>query len=87
MSFTDHEVPVIACPGNQTFDTEPGQAYATVVYTDPQVTDNSGGTPTITCDVESGSQFEIGETNVTCQAEDPSGNLASCSFTVDIKGK
>ena len=87
MSFTDHEAPVIACPGNQTAYTEPGQASATVGFADPRVTDNSGEHLTITCDAESGSQFKIGETNVTCQAEDPSGNLASCSFTVNIEGK
>ena len=72
--FTDQEAPVIACPTNATINTDPSQAYATVVYTDPQVNDNSGQIPRITCDVESGSHFGIGETEVTCQAVDSAGN-------------
>ena len=77
---------MIACPGNQTVNTKPSQAYASVVWTDPQMIDNSGQIPTITCDAESGSQFEIGETEVTCQAVDPTGNQATCIFTVKIEG-
>ena len=38
---------MITCPVNQTFNTQPSKAYATVVWTDPQVTDNSGEIPTI----------------------------------------
>ena len=86
MTFPDKEAPVISCPTNQTIHTDPSQDYATVVYSDPQVTDNSGDTPTITCDVVSGSQFVIGKHEVICQALDPSGNLANCSFTVTIEG-
>ena len=48
--------------------------------------DNSGQIPTMTCDAESGSQFEIGETKVTCQAVDPTGNQATCMFIVKIEG-
>ena len=57
-----------------------------MVWTDPQVTDNSGQIPTITCDTNFGSQFRIGETEVTCQAVDPTGNQATCTFTVKIEG-
>ena len=78
---------MITCPVNQTINTEPSKAYASVSWTDPQVTDNSGQIPTITCDAESGSQFDIGETGVTCQAVDPTGNQETCTFTVKIKGK
>ena len=86
MSFTDNEDPVITCPANQTVNTELSQAHSSAVWADPQVTDNSGQIPTITCDAESGSQFEIGETEVICQAVDPAGNQATCTFTVEIKG-
>ena len=78
---------MIACPDNQTVNTKPSQAYATVVWTNPQVTDNSQQNSTITCDANSGDQFEIGETEVTCQAVDPTGNQAICAFTVMIEGK
>ena len=77
---------MITCPVNQTVNIEASKAYASVSWTDPQVTDNSGQIPTITCDAVSGSQFGIGETEVTCQAVDPRGNQATCTFTVKIKG-
>ena len=57
-----------------------------MVWTDPTASDNSKQTPTVTCSVESASQFEIGETEVICEALDASGNLATCSFKVDVKG-
>ena len=86
MSYTDHEAPVITCPANQTANTNQNQSYAAVLWTDPQVTDNSGQTTTIACDVESGSQFGIGRTKVICRAVDPTGNQATCTFTVEIIG-
>ena len=83
---TDNEAPVIACPANQTVNTELNQMHATVVWTDPQVSDNSRETPTITCDYKSRSNFGIGNTEVLCQAVDPSGNHETCMFTVKIEG-
>ena len=77
---------MITCPVNQTVNTEPSKAYASVSWTDPQVIDNSGQIPTMTCDAESGSQIGIGETEVICEAVDPTGNQATCMFTVKIKG-
>ena len=86
MFSADNEAPVITCPANQTFNNQPGQAHAAVVWTEPQVTDNSGQIPTITCDANSGSQFGIGETEVICRAVDSTGNQATCTFTVKIEG-
>jgi hypothetical protein len=40
----------------------------------------------ITCAPASGTTFAIGTTNVTCMATDASGNRASASFTVTVKG-
>ena len=77
---------MITCPANQTLNSKPSQAYASVIWNDPQVTDNSGQIPTITCDADSGSQFRIGETEVVCQAVDPTGNQATCTFSVKIEG-
>ena len=85
--FTDHENPKITCPVSKTVNTEPRQAYAAVSWTDPQVTDNSGQILTVTCNGVSGSRFEIGETEVSCQAIDLAGNRASCVFLITIKGK
>ena len=58
-----------------------------VVWDKPTATDNSVLTPVVTCDVESGSTFEIGQTQITCEALDGSNNTASCFFTVIIPGK
>ena len=74
------------CPDNKSAAPASGQPTAVVTWNEPQATDNSGLSPTITCIIESGSQFEIGKTEVTCQAVDPSGNQAICAFTVTIEG-
>ena len=86
MTYTDDEAPVLTCPAKQAVNTEPSRSYAKVVWTDPQAIDNSRDLTTITCDFESGSYFEIGETQVTCQAVDPTGNWATCTFDVQTKG-
>ena len=57
-----------------------------MVWTDPQATDNSKELPKTMCNVESGSQFQTGETEVTCQAVDSSGNRANCTFDVQVRG-
>ena len=57
------------------------------VWTGPQANDNAGLPPTITCSLASGSQFEIGQTEVICEARDPSGNEAFCAFTIEVRGK
>ena len=77
---------MITCPANQVLNTDLSQAYATVFWIDPQVTDNSGQIPTMACDVESGSHFGIGETEVICEAVDSTGNKATCTFILTIKG-
>ena len=86
MPSTDQEAPVVACPTSRAVYTDPGQAYATVVYNDLLVNDNSGHIPTITCDVEYGSHFGIGNTDVVCEVVDSLGNQATCTFTVTVEG-
>ena len=79
------EFPTVTfCPNNITATTTSGQLNAVVTWSEPQATDNSGQSPTITCVIETGSQFWIGQTDVTCQVVDPSGNGATCAFTVII---
>ena len=84
---TDNEVPTVTCPTNQTTETDLNQSTAVVVWTTPVVIDNSKLIPKVTCDKENGSHFEIGETEVICQALDLAGNQAMCSFIVDVAGK
>ena len=77
---------MVVCPCNQSLEADIGQSTAAVSWT-VQATDNSGLNPTIICSTDSGSQFEIGITEVVCQALDASGNSASCEFTVQITGE
>ena len=62
------------------------QSTALVTWTDPTATDNSGRNVTITCSVNSKSHFEIGQTDVFCEAQDPYGNNSTCIFTIDVQG-
>ena len=84
---TDTEAPTLICPPNQTLKTDFSKPTAVVVWTDPVSTDNSKLAPIVTCDKENGSQFEIGETEVMCQAFDQAGNRKSCSFIVNNLGE
>ena len=84
----DVEDPVIlSCPANQTMNTVSSQSTAIAVWTDLKATDNSGIAPSINCSFESGSQFEIGQTEVICEARDPSGNHEICTFIIEVTGK
>ena len=85
--ISDTEDPVIYCPANQTVDSASSLSTAVAVWIDPQANDNSGITPTVTCNSDSGSQFQIGQTEVVCVARDPSGNQAICSFIIEVIGK
>ena len=86
--FADTEVPEFeVCPDNQTSDTQPGQAFAVAVWQDPTATDNSGNVPKVTCDPQSESEFTIGQTLVTCEAVDSSGNNKTCDFQITVEGK
>ena len=40
----------------------------------------------IVCSPPSGTNISVGDTDVTCEVFDMSGNKAECSFQVDVKG-
>ena len=67
-------------------ESTPGQPTAVAVY-NPIVSDNSGQSLNVSCNVESGSEFDIGQTDVICEVYDSSGNQARCNFTVEVKGE
>ena len=67
--------------------TDLGQPTAVGVWIYKNAADNSGKNPALTCSSDSGSQFEIGQTEIFCEAWDLSGNHATCTFTVDVRGK
>lgn len=86
LSFTDEQKPTISnCPANITVDTDPGSNGATVTWTEPSASDNSGSV-TLLPNIASGSVFSIGYTDVLYTADDLSGNEEQCSFVVEVIG-
>jgi hypothetical protein len=86
VTVVDNLPPSLSCPGNQAFNaTAPNGA--TVNYSAATASDNCGGSVTITYSKNTGTLFPIGDTTVTVNAADASGNRAtSCSFKVHVKG-
>ncbi|XP_071942900.1 hyalin-like [Antedon mediterranea] len=90
VTVIDNDNPVFDCPsGNIMSYTDESQSYSTI-YWNVSVTDNSGNV-TYNCTSESGDQFNavwpIIQQNVSCMAKDPSGNDASCFFSINIAGE
>ncbi len=56
----------------------------TIDYTAPAATDVVDGLVVVTCNIPSGSTFPVGDTVVTCAAQDAAGNQATTSFTVSV---
>ena len=80
----DTTPPVLSLPPGKSVDaTSP--AGATVAYT-VTATDDVDPSPTVACTPPSGSTFPIGSTAVSCTATDASGNSATGSFMVRVKG-
>ena len=75
------------CPANQTLSVKIGESTVTAEWRKPTATDNSGVIPTVTCDRDVASQFNIGCNFVECTAYDASGNQAVCQFIIDVIGK
>lgn len=78
----DNTPPTITCPDNKFVTIPSGDAGAVVNWDPPAANDNCS--VTVTCSPASGSTFGPGTTTVTCTATDPSGNTATCSFTVTV---
>ena len=87
MHILDKEAPEFEmCPVNQTLDTQTGRPTAIAFWHHPSATDNSGDKPKVTCNPMSGGNFTIGQTLVTCEAVDSSGNTNACTFQIGVKG-
>ncbi len=86
-SLSDNEKPSFECPANQEIVANYTSPLPLVTWPDPEVTDNSGDTPEVICYPPSGSNFTIGETSVSCSAEDKHGNVRQCSFSIHILGR
>ena len=84
--YSDNEAPDVSCVEDQFRTTDAGKPTAMIKWDDPTASDNSGNV-SVTCDPQSGTNFTIGQTTVTCEAIDGSGNTVACSFQVTVTGK
>jgi hypothetical protein len=80
----DTTPPTITAPIPVTVDAT-SRSGAVVTYT-ASVADNLDPNPNLVCAPASGSQFAIGDTTVTCIATDASGNTATATFRVHVRG-
>ncbi len=81
--FIDTIAPVIEVHDDVTADATSASG-ASVAYADPTVTD-ANSTASVSCTPASGSVFPLGDTTVTCNASDPTGNAAeSTTFVVRV---
>ncbi|XP_072025661.1 uncharacterized protein [Amphiura filiformis] len=81
----DQEPPEMSCPDDIEERARDGENVASISWSIPLVSDNSGGEsiiPQITAGQEPGSDFELGEHSVTYLATDEAGNQNSCTFIV-----
>ncbi len=85
ISVSEDVAPTIICPADITVNTDQGICTAAVNYNLPTAADNCGN-PTLALleGLNTGASFPIGTTLVTYQAEDASGNTATCSFNVTV---
>ena len=79
----DTTSPVVTPPSDITAEAT-SSAGATVNYPPATATDDVGVTSGPTCTPASGSTFAIGDTVVTCTAQDAAGNVGSASFSVTV---
>ncbi len=85
VTVQDNTNPVIAgCPSNITVNAN-ASCQATVNWTIPTVSDNCGGTLTLTSTKNPGTLFNLGTTPVTYTATDAAGNTSTCSFNVIVQ--
>ena len=84
-SLVDTTPPVVTVSsGTITQAVELGTPGTTVFYTAPTATDNSGTALFVSSSAQPGDFFPVGQTVVTYTFQDPSGNPATGTFTVNV---
>lgn len=83
VTVNDTEAPTITCNTPITVSNDAGVCGAMVTYS-VTTSDNCATTITQTAGLASGSTFPIGTTTNSFIVTDPSGNTATCSFTVTV---
>ena len=73
------------CASNQLSQTvRDDTCSATVDYTVPAATDNTGASIPVNCNPSPGSSFQIGNTTVICEARDSNGNQSLCELDITV---
>ena len=86
VTVRDAELPRLIVPADIVTPNDAGKCGAVVSFK-VTATDNCCGSPAVLCSPASGCLFPKGVTTVKCAATDPSGNTASCAFTVTVLDK
>jgi hypothetical protein len=83
IEVVDTAPPMLTCIEDLTRECD-GPEGAIVDYPPPVATDACDAAPRLVCLPAPGSVFPLGETTVTCSADDASGNLIQCTFAVRV---
>jgi len=81
--FADTISPSMVCPSDILVEKD-GPDGAKVEYALPSAIDSCDPSPLVVCDPPSGGIFPPGETVVTCEATDESGNSTVCQFKITV---
>ncbi|XP_033106624.1 uncharacterized protein LOC117108641 [Anneissia japonica] len=84
VSIEDHEAPVITCPPSLSVEVAPPSLSAIVDFLPPSVLDNSRENITSLCFPDTGMEFPLGVSHVTCYATDSFGNSDNCDFNITV---
>ncbi|HUU44883.1 MAG TPA: SBBP repeat-containing protein [Acidobacteriota bacterium] len=84
ITVEDDSPPEVSCPEAITVPNDPGECGAIVTWDPPFAADNCEDV-TAYCDPPLGSFFPVGTTQVTCIANDASGNADTCTFDVTVE--
>ena len=87
IQIVDNTAPVLmGCPGNLVLNNDVDKCSAVATWSDPTASDDCGAaTVTKLSGPNSGVTVNVGSpVTITYQAEDESGNTATCSFTVTV---
>ncbi|XP_071823795.1 uncharacterized protein [Apostichopus japonicus] len=80
----DSQRPSLTCSGNIVLTVLDGVTERSVSWSEPVVMDNSGSVSLASQSHQSGDSFPVGTTTVLYTYQDPSGNVATCSYDIII---
>jgi hypothetical protein len=85
VTVSDTEAPTFTCPADVSASNDPSECGAFVSFDLPEAVDNCGMVTLIQSEGDpSGSFFAVGSSTITYIATDEAGNMATCSFAVQV---